>query len=97
LPIRVALIRHDEVVSLLAALGATVDMSINPSQSYLPYLPDMTILQWISMMLKKLRTPSISGTTQEPPIGNTWAQYNAYLVAVIPTKEEEGFVKPQKT
>ena len=48
-------------------------------------------------MLKKLRTPIVSGTTQEPPIGDTWAQYHAYLIAVLPTAEEEGFVKPQKT
>jgi hypothetical protein len=82
---------HDDVVSLLAALGATVDVSINPSYSL------MTLLQWLSVMLKKLRTPIVSGTTQEPPIGDTWAQYNAYLAAVLPTKEEEGSVKPQKT
>jgi hypothetical protein len=92
LPIGVALIRYDEVVSLLAALGATVDVSINP-----PHLPNMTLLQWISAMVQKLRTSSVSGTTQEPPIGDTWAQYNAYLNAVLPTKEDEGSVKPQKT
>jgi hypothetical protein len=45
-------------------------------------------------MLEKLRTPSVS---REPPIGDTWAQYNAYLAAVLPTKEEEGSFKPQKT
>jgi hypothetical protein len=92
LPVGVALNRHDEVVSLLAALGATVDVSIYPS-----YLPNMTLRQWISAMLKKLRAPSVSGTTQEPLIGDTWTQYNAYLAAVLPTKEEEGSVKPQKT
>jgi hypothetical protein len=88
LPVEVALIRHDEVVSLLAALGATVDVPVNS--------PNMTLLQRISAMLKKLRTPSVLGTTQEPPIG-TWAQYNAYLAAVPPTKDEEGSVKPEKT
>ena len=87
----VALIRYDEVVSLLAALGATVDVSLNP-----PYLPNMTLLQWISAMVQELRTSSVSGTTQEHPIGDTWAQYNAYLDAVLPTKEDRGFVKPQK-
>ena len=85
LPVEVAIVQHDEVVSLLAALGATVDMSINPS-----YLPDMTLLQWTSGILAKLQTPSVSGPTQEPPIGDTWAQYNAYLTAVLPTKEAEG-------
>jgi hypothetical protein len=94
LPVEVALIQHDEVVLLLAALGATVDMSINLSYSHSPY---MTLLQWISAMLKKLRTPSVSGTTQKPPIRDTWAQYNAYLAAVLPTKEEEGSVELQKT
>jgi hypothetical protein len=96
LPVEVALIQHDEVVSLLAALGATVDVSINPPYSH---SSNMTLLQWISVMLKKLRTPSVSGpgTTQEPPIRDTWAQYNAYLATVLPSKEEEGSVKPQKT
>lgn len=96
LPVGVALNGHDEVVSLLAALGAAVDVSINP------YYSSMTPLQWLSAMLKKLRTPSsvsqlrtpsVSETTQ-PPIGDTWAQYNAHLAAVLPTKEE-GSVKPQ--
>ena len=91
MPVGVALIRHDEVVSLLAALGATVDVSINPS-----YSPNMTLLQWISAMLKKLRTPIVSGTTQGPLIGDIWAQYYAYLTAVLLTKEE-GFFKPKKT
>jgi hypothetical protein len=91
LPVGVALVRQDEVVSLLAALGATVDVSISP-----PHRPNMTLLEWISAMLKKLRTPSVSGTTQEPPIRDTWAQYNAYSATVLPTKEEEGSVKPQK-
>ena len=85
LPVEVAIAQHDEVVSLLAALGATVDMSINPS-----YLPDMTLLQWTSGILAKLQTPTVSGPTQEPLIGDTWAQYNAYLTAVLPTKEAEG-------
>ena len=48
-------------------------------------------------MLKKMRPPSISGITQETPISDTWARYNAYLATVLPTKEEEGSVKPQKT
>lgn len=82
MPVEVALIQQDEVVSLLAALGATVDMTVYPS--------NMTLLQWISAMLQKLRTPSVSETTQEPPIGDTCAQYIAYLAAVLPTKEERG-------
>jgi len=53
----------------------------------------MTLLQWISAMLKKMRPPSISGITQETPIGDNWAGYNAYLAAVLPTKV--GFVRPQ--
>jgi hypothetical protein len=53
LPLGVALNGHDEVVSLLAALGATVDVSINP-----PYSP-MTLLEWLSAMLKKLRNPVV--------------------------------------
>lgn len=65
MPVEVALIRHDEVVALLATLDVTVDTSIN-----LLYIPNMTILEWISAMLKKLRIPGVSGTTQEPPMGD---------------------------
>lgn len=57
----------------------------------------MTLLQWVSAMLKKLRIPSVSETTQEPPIGDTWMQYNAYLAAVLPTKEEEVSVRRLET
>lgn len=46
-------------------------------------------------MLKKLRTPSASETTHLSP-GKTWGQYKAYLSAGLPTKKEEGSVKPQK-
>jgi hypothetical protein len=86
-PIEVALVQRDEVVSLLAALGASVDMSFNP-----PYQPNMTLLQWTSLMLAQLQTisgpRSVPVPTQEYPIGDTWAQYNAYLAAVQTTKKE---------
>ena len=57
----------------------------------------MTLLQWVSAVLKKLRTPSILKPAQEPPVGDTWAQYYAYLAPVLTTKEAEGSVMPQKT
>lgn len=87
-PVGVALTQHDEVISLLIALGATVDVFIDS--------PNVNTLQWVSAMYKKLRTPNVPRTTQEPPVDDTWAQYNAYLAAVLPTKEEGGIVKPQK-
>ena len=52
----------------------------------------MTLLQWTSLMLAQLQTisgpRSVLVPTQEPPIGDTWAQYNAYLAAVQSTKKE---------
>jgi hypothetical protein len=85
----VALVQFDEVVSLLVALGATVDVSINP-----PYVDNMTLLQWTAAMLAKLETlsgpRSVSEPSQEPPIGNTWAQYKAYFAAVLSTREDGG-------
>jgi hypothetical protein len=62
-------------------------VSINPS-----YLANMTLLQWTSAMLAKLQTlsvpRSVSKPSQDPPTGDTWAQYNAYLAAVLPTRED---------
>ena len=87
-PAEVALVQLDEVVSLLVALGATVDVSINP-----PYVDNMTLLQWTSAMLAKLETLSgprrISEPLQEPST-DTWAQYKAYFAAVLSTREDTG-------
>jgi hypothetical protein len=90
LPVEVALVQRDEVVSLLAALGATIDAYVGPS-----YQPNMTPLQWTSAMLAKLRTPSVSSPTQDPLTGDTWGQYHAYLAAVLPAKEDGSVTAPQ--
>jgi hypothetical protein len=89
LPVEVALVQRDEVLSLLARLGATVDGHIG---SY--YQTNMTLLQWTSAMLARLRTPSVSGPSQDPPTGDTWAQYRAYVVAVLPAKKDVSVTTP---
>ncbi len=100
MPVEVALVQRDEVVSLLAALGAAVDMPINPS-----YQPSVSLLQWTSAILENLLTATralselaeSSRTEVLPtsPAGDTWAQYRAYLTAVLPKKEDVRSVTTQ--
>jgi hypothetical protein len=84
LPIAVALVQRDEVFSLLAGLGAaTVPVS---------RLLDMNALQWTSAMVAGLQTATAPKPIQEPPTspaGDSWAEYRAYLVAVMPNKTED--------
>jgi hypothetical protein len=96
----VALVQCDDVISLLAALGAAVDMPINPSHQ-----PSVSLIQWTSMVLEKLlkrtrraqsRLAGSKPIKELPtsPAGDTWAQYRAYLAAVLPKKE---LVRPVTT
>jgi hypothetical protein len=92
LPVAVALIQRDEVVSLLAALGATIDVPISPTGQ-----SSMNLLQWVSAVVanlsKAISAPSQQEeSSQELPTSaaNTWAQYRAYLNAVLPTREDVG-------
>jgi hypothetical protein len=84
LPIAVALVQRDEVFSLLAGLGAaTVPVS---------RLLEMNALQWTSAMVAGLQTATAPKPIQEPPTspaGDSWAEYRAYLVAVMPNKTED--------
>lgn len=103
LPVEVALVQRDEVVSLLAALGATVDVPINrPSQ--LLYMsqynqPSMNLLQWTSAVVENLSkaTPAQPQLTEShdlptSPADDTWTQYRAFLTVVLPTKENMDLV-----
>ena len=95
-----ALIQRDDVISLLAALGAAVDMPIDPSHQ-----PSVSLIQWTSMVLEKLlkttrraQSPLAESKPMKElptsPAGDTWAQYRAYLAAVLPKKE---LVRPVTT
>jgi len=101
LPVEVALVQRDEVVSLLAALGAAVDVPINrPYQlSYTGQSnqPSMNLLQWTSAVVENLSKatparPQLTETQDLPtsPADDTWTQYRAFLTAVLPTKKNMG-------
>ena len=103
LPVEVALIKRDEVVSLLAALGTAVDIPINQhyqsmyaSQSHQPIV---NLLQWTSAIVENLSKvtpikPQPTETQDIPssPANDTWTQYRAFLNAVLPTKKSMSHV-----
>ena len=97
-PVEVALVQRDEVVSLLAALGAAVDVPINqPDQLFYTSQfgqSSMNLLQWTSTVVENLSKatptqPQLAITQDLPtsPADDTWTQYRAFLTAVLPTKE----------
>ena len=103
LPAEVALAQRDEVVSVLAALGAAVDISINRPHQLLytsqSNQPSMNLLQWTSAVVEKLSKATsaqsqLTKTQDLPtsPADDTWTQYRAFLTAVFPTKEGMGIV-----
>jgi hypothetical protein len=90
LPVEVALVQRDEVISLLVALGATVDTVISAS-----YQQSMTLLQWTSSIVSSLWTTTPPGPMQEPPTspaGDSWSEYRSFLAAILPIREDECFV-----
>lgn len=89
LPVEVALTQRDEVISLLAALGAAVEVPIKASVNN--YSPRMSLLQWTSRAVAHLRSMTVSRNTHDyptSPAGDTWSQYRAYLTAVLPHRED---------
>ena len=103
LPVEVALVQRDEVVSLLAALGAAVDIPIDQSYQSLfmsqSNQPSMNLLEWTSAVVKNLSKappvqPQLTETQVLPtsPADDTWTQYREFLTAVLPTKENMGLV-----
>ena len=93
LPMETALAQHDEVISLLAALGAEVDVQIKSSTA--SHMQRLSLLQWTSKAVSILGSKTAPKPIQAPenlpdsPAGDTWSQYRAYLVAVVPHRKAE--------
>ncbi|KAI9433880.1 hypothetical protein H4582DRAFT_2081568 [Lactarius indigo] len=87
-PIETALGRRDEVISLLAALGADVEIPIKSSIT--SYTQLTSLLQWTSKAVSFLgskTTPKrrkAPGNLPDSPAGDDWSQYRAYLATVLP-------------
>jgi hypothetical protein len=98
LPIEAALGQCDEVISLLAALDAEVDVPIRSSNN--TRLQRMSLLQWTSKAISFLDPKTVSKATQAPvnlpdaPAGDSWSEYRAYLAAVLPHSNSEGIGSP---
>ncbi|KAH8995818.1 hypothetical protein EDB86DRAFT_2829340 [Lactarius hatsudake] len=93
LPIEAALSNCDEVISLLAALGADVDVPIK-SSSHAPSARRVSLLQWTSKAISFLRSRAAAEPIQatdlpDSPAGDAWSQYRAYLAAVLPHSKTE--------
>ncbi|KAI9433859.1 hypothetical protein H4582DRAFT_1856238 [Lactarius indigo] len=92
-PIETALAKHDEVISLLAALGAGVDVPINSSNTF--YTHPMSLLQWTSKAISLLGPEMTPKPIQPPdhlpdsPAGDDWSHYRAYLATVLPHSKME--------
>ncbi|KAI9433857.1 hypothetical protein H4582DRAFT_1982964 [Lactarius indigo] len=88
LPIEAALSKCDEVISLLAVLGADVDVPIKSSGT--TYGQCLSLLQWTSKVVSFLRFRATPKSIQAPedlpdsPAGDAWSQYRAYLATVLP-------------
>jgi hypothetical protein len=85
--IEAAIVNSDEVISLLAALGAEVEVPIKSSIS--THGQHMSLLQWTSKAISFLESriaPKLTQSPKEhpdPPIGDTWSQYFTYLAEVL--------------
>ncbi|KAH9057582.1 hypothetical protein EDB87DRAFT_1686168 [Lactarius vividus] len=95
-PIETALTRRDEVISLLAVLGANVDAPIKSSTSPHSQVTQHTsLLQWTSKAVSLLGSNTTPKAIQAPdnlpdsPAGDGWRQYRAYLATVLPHCKNE--------
>ncbi|KAI0059327.1 ankyrin [Artomyces pyxidatus] len=94
MPLEVAIVRRDDVVKLLAALGAEVNMPIKASVNRHSAL--MSLLQWIANAIGVLNArlevyskAPVEGPAVEKPAEASWSQYNAYLAAVLPAGSDK--------
>ncbi|KAH9170814.1 hypothetical protein EDB89DRAFT_2230439 [Lactarius sanguifluus] len=90
-PIETALLQRDEVISLLAALGANVDAPIKLSTS----IQHTSLLQWTSKALGSETTPKpvqAPDNLPDSPAGDDWSQYHAYLSKMLPHCKSEAIV-----
>ncbi|KAF8267587.1 hypothetical protein EI94DRAFT_1801491 [Lactarius quietus] len=94
LPIETALGKCDEVISLLAALGADVDVPIKSST--VTYMQRFSLLQWTSKAISILssKTPPKPESHRDSPAFDTWNEYRAYLTAVLPHSKIEDLGSP---
>ncbi|KAH9034021.1 hypothetical protein EDB83DRAFT_2296389 [Lactarius deliciosus] len=92
-PIETALGKRDEVISLLAALGANVDAPIKATIT--TYTQHTSLLQWTSKAVSLLGSKTTSKAIQapdslpDPPAGDAWSQYRAYLATALPHCKDE--------
>ena len=90
LPIETALGQRDEVILLLAALGADVDVPIKSTTVTYMYMRRFSLLQWTSKAISILGSKTLPKPIQVPvnlpdsPTDDTWSEYRAYLIAVLP-------------
>ncbi|KAF8265333.1 hypothetical protein EI94DRAFT_356458 [Lactarius quietus] len=89
LPMEAAFHQCDEVISLLAALGAEVDAPIRSSNT--AHTQHTSLLQWtskaISFLKPKTIIPQAIRAPDGPfdsPAGDSWSEYRAYLTAALP-------------
>jgi hypothetical protein len=90
-PVEVALLKRDEVISLLATLGAAVEVPIKAS--FNNHTSRMSMLQWTSRAVAHLSSITISKQTHDfptSPVGDTWSQYRTYLTALSSHREDRG-------
>ncbi|KAF8260330.1 hypothetical protein EI94DRAFT_1780506 [Lactarius quietus] len=103
LPIETAIGQYDEVISLLASLGADVDVPIMSSNS--AHTQSLSLLHWTSKAISFLESKSkiapepIEAPKNLPdsPAGDTWSQYRAYVAEVLSHHKDEdrGYVNSQ--
>ncbi|KAH9034041.1 hypothetical protein EDB83DRAFT_1786796 [Lactarius deliciosus] len=95
-PIETALCQRDEVISLLAALGANVDVPIKSTIT--SYTQHISLLQWTSKAVSLLGSKTTPKPVQardnlpDSPAGDDWSQYRAYLSTILPHCKSEGIV-----
>ncbi|KAH9057562.1 hypothetical protein EDB87DRAFT_1686152 [Lactarius vividus] len=93
-PMETALCQRDEVISLLAALGANVDVPTKLST----YTQHTSLLQWTSKAVSLSGSKTTPKPVQAPDnlpyslVGDDWSQYHAYLATIIPHCESEEIV-----
>ncbi|KAH9970349.1 ankyrin repeat-containing domain protein, partial [Lactifluus volemus] len=87
-PVEVALLQRDEVISLLAAVGAAVESPIKASIG--SCTTDMSILQWTSRVVTLVPSTTVSKQKHDfptSPADVTWSQYRAHLASILPQRE----------
>ena len=91
-----ALSHCDEAISLLAALGAEIDVLIRASNNTYTLKHRMTLLRWTFKIISLLQSKTALKPIQAPdnlpvtPAGDSWSEYRAYVSAILPHSVMEG-------